>query len=82
MVSTVVVEAERSPIKPLKGLLKTKCAYVGFENYVHTVLKVHELNRAQAIFLEHPIYSTMVLLQYAESVVSSTHTEQEDVRHS
>ena len=35
---------ESSPIKPLKGMISTKYAYVGFEKYVHTVLKVHELN--------------------------------------
>ena len=78
LVSTVVDEAERSTINPLKGLLNRKCAYVGFEKYVHTVLKVHELNSAQDNF------ETILFIQlwylYVESVVSSTHNEQDDVR--
>ena len=29
-------------------MLSTKCAYVGFEKYIETILKVHELNSASA----------------------------------
>ena len=29
-------------------MLSTKCEYLGFEKYVHTVLKVQELNSAHA----------------------------------
>ena len=35
----------RSPIKPLKSMLRSKCEYVGFEKYVHTcstLVKVQE----------------------------------------
>ena len=35
-------------IKPLKGMISTKCVYVGLEKYVKTVLKVHELNNTHA----------------------------------
>ena len=38
----------RSSIKTLKGMLSTKCGYVDFFKYVHTVLKVHEFNSAHA----------------------------------
>ena len=29
-------------------MISKKCAYVGFEKYVHTVVKVHELNSTHA----------------------------------
>ena len=39
-----------SPIKPLKSMLSTKCEHVplGFEKYVHVLVKVQELNIGHA----------------------------------